>query len=111
MGEGDRSAEMAVVLDAASTQTVTVDYATGGGTASPGSDYVSSSGTLTYPPGVTVRNITIGIVDDTLQEGDEELVLTLSNPRRAALDGRHNRAVLTIVDDDWMAYLPIVTRK
>lgn len=46
-----------------------------------------------------------------MQEGDEYLVLTLSNPDHAALDGRGNRAELTIVDDDWWVYLPIVMRK
>src|SRR5437667_362149 len=36
-------------MSAASAQTVTVNYATANGTATAGTDYVSSSGTLTFP--------------------------------------------------------------
>ncbi|MFM6255325.1 MAG: Calx-beta domain-containing protein, partial [Dolichospermum sp.] len=41
-----------VTLSNASTQTITVQYATANGTAIAGSDYTSTSGTLTFDPGV-----------------------------------------------------------
>ena len=66
--------------------------------------------TLTYPPGVTAQSFPIALMDDDLREGNEQFVLTLSNPDRAALDGQHSRAVVTIVDDDWLIHLPIVVR-
>jgi hypothetical protein len=59
---------------------------------------------------VTAQSFPVAIVDDVLQEGNEQVILTLANPVRSALDGRRNRAVLTIVDDDWFIYLPIVMR-
>ena len=42
---------MTVTLSAASGKTVTVDYATSNGTATAGSDYTATSGTLTFSAG------------------------------------------------------------
>src|SRR5262249_14752171 len=41
-----------VSLTSPSAQTITVDFATGGGSAAAGVDYVSTSGTLTFAPGL-----------------------------------------------------------
>ncbi|MFM6537318.1 MAG: Calx-beta domain-containing protein, partial [Microcystis panniformis] len=48
-----------VTLSNASTQTITVQYATANGTAIAVSDYTSTSGTLTFNPGVTSQVINI----------------------------------------------------
>jgi hypothetical protein len=97
--EGSGTATITVLLSAVSDRTVTVDYATSGGTAAPGSDYGAASGTLTFNPGVTSRTFSVGIVDDTVDETDETVVLTLSNPVNAQL-GTTYQAILTIVDND-----------
>jgi hypothetical protein len=98
----DESAGMATItatLSTASGLTVTVNYATSNGTALAGSDYVTASGTLTFSPGLLTRTFAVPITDDSLDESDETVVLTLSNPVNAAL-GAPNPATLTIVDDD-----------
>src|SRR5262249_50330382 len=46
---GTTSAVFTVSLSAASTQSVTVQFATANGTATAGSDYVAASGTVTFP--------------------------------------------------------------
>jgi Calx-beta domain len=79
---------------------VTVDYSTSNGTAIAGSDYTATSGTLTFAAGVTSRTFTIPIVKDTLDESDETVNLTLSNPTGGATIGASDTAVLTIIDND-----------
>src|SRR5437667_377497 len=50
---GTTNAMLTVSLSAATAQTVTVNYATANGTATAGTDYVSTNGTLTFVPGQT----------------------------------------------------------
>lgn len=87
-----------VSLNAASSQTVTVNYATGGGTASAGTDYQSLSGTVSFAPGQTSQTVTVYAIGDTVIEPNETFTLTLSNPVNASM-GRAT-GTGTIVDDD-----------
>ncbi|MFW6135408.1 MAG: Calx-beta domain-containing protein [Chloroflexota bacterium] len=97
--ENGGSATITVVLNAVSGNPVTVDYATSNGTATAGSDYTSSSGTLSFVAGVTSRTFTVPITDDGVDEADETVVLTLSNAWNATIGGTNPNA-LTIEDDD-----------
>jgi hypothetical protein len=82
-----------------SANAVTVDYATGGGTAADGSDYSGATGTLNWANGETgSKTFTIPILDDTLVEGSETVGLTLSNPTGGATLGTPFTAMLTIAD-------------
>jgi Pro-kumamolisin, activation domain/Calx-beta domain len=81
------------------TDVMTVDYATGGGTATPDVDYKSVSGTLTFTKGVTSRTFVVPMIKDTLVEGDETVGLALSSPSGTVI-GAPGAATLTIVDDD-----------
>ncbi|HET9317474.1 MAG TPA: Calx-beta domain-containing protein [Vicinamibacteria bacterium] len=73
------------VLVGAHMQTLTVDYATVPGTATPDADYVPVSGTLTLPPGTDAAVVTVPILDDFLQEPIETFTLHLSNAGNATL--------------------------
>jgi YD repeat-containing protein len=99
VGEPSGSALLAVDLSAASAFTVTVAYATSPGRASAGSDYTSTSGTLTFAPGMTSQSVSISILNDTLQESSEAITLTLSAPTNATL-GSPASATLAILDDE-----------
>ncbi len=80
---------------------VTVDYATvGGGTATAGTDYVATSGTLTFNANETSKTFSVTILNDTLYEPDETVNLVLSNPAGGATLGAPSAAVLTITNDD-----------
>jgi Calx-beta domain/Beta-propeller repeat len=82
---------------------VTVDFATldGAGTATAGADYTAvPTTTVTFGAGVTTRTVTVPILNDTLDEPNETVVLTLTNPGGGATLGPRNTAILTIVDND-----------
>jgi hypothetical protein len=82
---------------------VTVDFATldGAGTATAGADYTSvPTTTVTFAAGVTTRTVTVPILNDALDELNETVVLTLTNPGGGATLGPQNTAILTIVDND-----------
>ena len=74
-----------MTLDEAATETVTVDYVTADGTAAAGTDYTSTTGTLTFDAGTTSQTISVSIADDTEDESDETFTVTLSNPSGADL--------------------------
>ena len=54
---GTIAAQFTVTLSAASTSTVTVNYATANGTATAGTDYVAQTGTLSFTAGQTSKTI------------------------------------------------------
>ena len=81
----DATIDFAVTLDRASTMTVTVDYATSNGTASAGSDYTSTSDTLTFAPGDIAKTVSVPLLDDAIDDGNETLTLTLSNASNARI--------------------------
>ncbi|RLC60419.1 MAG: hypothetical protein DRI01_10200 [Chloroflexi bacterium] len=109
VGEAEGTTTITITLDAASSLTVTVDYATSDNTALAGSDYLTASGVLTFTPGVASQTFTVSILDDTLEESDETITLTLSNPTNGTLRIPES-ATLTILDDDNYIYLPLVMR-
>lgn len=95
---GTTPAVFTVSLSAPSTHTVTVGYYTAGGTATSGSDYTMTNGTLTFNPGQTSATVTVPIIGDTAYEGNETFNLYLSQPANVAL-GR-GVGTGTIIDDD-----------
>ncbi|MEM9836698.1 MAG: Calx-beta domain-containing protein [Bacteroidota bacterium] len=103
LDDGTRVQEIGVVPTSASdgTLTFTVDYATSDGTATTAdNDYVATSGTLTFGPGVSRRVFLVTINGDTQIELDETVNLDLSNPTgAAAID--NGTATLTIENDDF----------
>jgi len=77
---------------------VTVDYATSGGTATAGSDYTATSGTLTIPAGQASGTIAVSVSGDKTYEPNETVTLTLSNPAGASIVV--GTATGTILNDD-----------
>jgi hypothetical protein len=87
---------------------VTVDYATSpGGTAIAGMDYVATSGTLSWANGEGgTKSFTVTPIPDTLTEGIETVILTLSNPTGGAVLGSPSTATLLISDS---TIIPVIT--
>ena len=87
-------------MSAASGQNVTVDYAVTGTATGSGTDYTLANGTLTINAGETNGTITIAsIVNDSLDEANETVIVTLSNPSNATL-GSDSVHTYTITDND-----------
>lgn len=95
---GTSSANFTVRLSPASSQTVTVQYATAPGSATAGSDYTTTNGTLTFTPGQTSQPISVLILGDTVFESTETFNVNLSNPTNATLGD--DQGVGTIIDND-----------
>ncbi|WP_188261485.1 cellulase family glycosylhydrolase [Azospirillum tabaci] len=74
-----------VKLSQAYSQAVTVDYATADGTAKAGSDYLATSGKLTFAAGETTKTVAVKVLSDDVTEGIENFSLKLSNPTQATI--------------------------
>ena len=98
IAEDGGTLSFAATLSAESASNVTVSYATSDGTAAAGDDYEAASGMLTFAAGETEREIEVAVLDDSVEEPDESLTLTLSDPANAALGDAVAEG--TILDDD-----------
>ena len=96
--------EFTVSLSAASSQQVTVQYATSGGTAESGTDFTAASGTLTFAANETSQTVSVSTTADSVYEENETFTLALSNPTNATLGDA--AATGTIIDDDSPAWNP-----
>ena len=98
-GDGGTSvANLVVTLSTASGHVVTVDYATADGTANSGSDYLTSSGTLTFNPGELTKNVPVTIIGDTTFESNETFFVNLTAPANATISDGQGQG--TITNDD-----------
>ena len=97
--EATTTVTIPVSLSTASGQAVTVGYSVTGGTATLGTDFTATSGTLTFPAGTTSLNITLPITNDTTFEGSETVILTLASPTASTI-GANLTHTYTITDDD-----------
>jgi glucose/arabinose dehydrogenase len=87
-----------VTLSAPSGLLVKVDYATGPGTATPGTEYRPKSGTLTFQPGRTTKTIVIWTKGELVDEPDETFFVNLQRAVNATITV--GQATATIRDDD-----------
>ncbi|MDF8333605.1 Calx-beta domain-containing protein [Novosphingobium cyanobacteriorum] len=96
-------AAFVIRLDVASTQTVSVNYATANGTASGGGtsgyDYIATSGTIQFAPGELTKTVQVQINDDSYwEEPFHQFTMNLSGAVNATIyDGV---ATGTIYDND-----------
>ena len=95
-----------VTLSRAASGKVTVRDATKNGTAKKGKDYCNANGKLVFAPGETSKTVSVELLDDAHDEGEETFTLRLSKPKGAVIaDGK---AVGTITNpdplqQDWLA--------
>jgi hypothetical protein len=104
VSEKDGAAVFTVSLDGAGT--VSVHYATEDGSALAGSDYTAQSGTLSFGRSDTSKTVSVPLINDSVNEGDETFTLRLSNPSGAAASGNDLAGTATIADDDAVVPLP-----
>ncbi|WP_066826525.1 Calx-beta domain-containing protein [Sphingomonas mali] len=75
----------AVTKTGTTSASFSVNYATANGTAISGSDFIATSGTLTFPAGgTTTQTITVPTIDDSVVESPETVLVNLSSPSGGA---------------------------
>lgn len=95
---GTVSADFVVSLNHPSALPITVQYATGDGSASAGPDYQSGSGTVTFAPRQVTQTISVPVNGDIAPEISESFVVNLSAPTNATI--LDSQGLGTIEDDD-----------
>ena len=98
--ESVTSTNIEVQISVVSAVDVDVSYTLSGTATGGGVDYTQADGTLTIPAGSTSANITLAnIIDDTIVEENETIVVTLSSPVNAVA-GAQLEHTYTIIDND-----------
>jgi hypothetical protein len=97
--DGTFLAAFTVTLSEPAGETVTVAYATADGTAKAKSDYLATSGTLTFAPGETTKTITVAVKGDMRVEDDEYFTVNLSSAVGATIED--GRGIGSILNDDY----------
>lgn len=95
---GTASATFEVTLSAAAGRETAVDVSTSDATATAGTDYTSTSSTLTFAPGETSKSFAVPVAGDLAFEGDETFGVTLASQVNADLADA--AGVGTVTDDD-----------
>jgi hypothetical protein len=95
---GTTPATFTVTLAAPRSSTSSVNYTTSNGTATAPADYVPASGTVTFAPGETSKQVTVLVKGDFIDEPNETFFVDLSSPTGLVIDDGHG--VGTIIDDD-----------
>lgn len=99
VNEGN-STSITVNLSKTSYESITVDYATIDGTGVAGTDYDSTSGTLTFAAGESSKIINISTIDNsTICQNNRTFNVAINNPTNGTL-GTTVSAIKSIVDDD-----------
>ena len=98
VGEGDGTISFPVTLTQPWKKEVTVQWATGDGSAVAGQDYRGAAGSLRIPAGETTATIAVELIDDAVAEPIEDFSVSLSDPENALLYVVH--AFGRITDDD-----------
>lgn len=106
-GSSDHEVLVELKLSAASDKIVTVNFETVAGTASAGSDYVATSGTVTFPIGNVTQRIPVTIRGDSAAEANERFTVLLSSPSNATLPSTVIN--IDILDDDTVSAPVVLT--
>lgn len=100
VAENGGSVTITVQRSGGSAGAASVSYATANGTATSGSDYTSTSGTLSWADGdSSAKTFSIPILDNSVAEPTETLSVTLSGASGATL-GSVKTATVSITDND-----------
>jgi len=99
MIEDQFTAQLVVTMIGAPTSPISVNFATANGTATAGSDYVATSGQLTFLQGETSKTISIPIINNSVPEPHETFFVNLSS-NSAGTEIADGQALATIQNDD-----------
>jgi len=95
---GTTQATFVVALSAPTSQSVSFSFTTSNGTATSGSDYIATSGALTFTPGEVEKPVVVLVNGDTVDEAQETYFLDISNVQNATVSSSRGNGF--IVDND-----------
>jgi len=98
VSEDDPAATFTIQLASDEEEPVSVNFATADGTASAGSDYVATSGTLTFAAHEKTKQVSVSLINDGDAEASETFGLQLSAATRGTIVDTSGQA--TITDSD-----------
>jgi hypothetical protein len=87
-----------VKLSFAYDEAVTIPFATANGTAVSGSDYTTTSGSITIPAGRIAQTLIVPILGDRIPESTEEFLVNLGSATNATI--AEGQGVATIRDNE-----------
>jgi hypothetical protein len=99
LSEASGEATIELRLSDAYFRPVTVSYASGGGSATPNSDYKPVGGSLTFSPGEVTKSFKVTALADELNEPSESFAISLSGVTNASV-GEPQLATVIITDSD-----------
>jgi hypothetical protein len=79
---------------------VGVTYDTKSGSASDGTHFTRSTGTLSFSDGETQKSFTVPIIDDGETKGNKTFSMTLAAPTGSAVLGKNSNVSVSIVDNE-----------
>ena len=103
---GSKDVLVTVRLSSAYDQPVTVDYTTREDYAQAGSDYLQTSGTVTFAPGETTTQFPVTILGDRVAEEFQYFAVILSNPSPNAGVEEWGSLGVVIEDDEPLISIP-----
>jgi hypothetical protein len=112
IGETAGSLEVEVRRHFGSEGDIEVDYATVEGYAAEGTDFLATSGTLSWADGDdSPKSFDVEIVDDSQGEDTEDFYIILSSPTNGAVLGQPQSIRIQILDDDpYVIWLPLIMK-
>ena len=90
-----------VTLTAPSANKVRVHYYTSGGSASPGVDYTSESGILTFPPSTTTEQLNVPVTAVSIYQARKYFSLNLVSAVNAAIGRSSGVGTIENIRDSW----------
>jgi hypothetical protein len=110
VNESGPSASIAVTRTGGSAGAVSARLVTSDGMATAGTDYTAADTIVTFVDGdVAQKLVPVNVIQDTADEPDETVNITLSAATGGATLGTQTTAVLTVADDDVTPTTPPVT--
>ena len=100
VAENAGPAVISVLRTGGTNVATTVDYRVLSGTATSGSDYLGTNGTLSFAPGESLKTFSIALINDSVVEPAETVLLFLTNAAGGVPLGGQRSATLHIENDD-----------
>lgn len=100
VAESASSLSVEVVRSGNLSGSATVEVVTLNGTATSGQDFLAATNTLAFAPGETRKLVPVTLLDDSVSEGAESLMVGLRRPQAGTALGPRSAVTVTIQDDE-----------